>query len=210
MPIEILIAPAAPAAPTADSVSDLVKYGVPVGTLILGIVLKAAMDEFSAWRKEKKAAKSEAERRKYEQEQRVRDRERENLLHLLPLLTDARDAIHAMHQAWPGQQAGDTKAMIAMNDALAKLGTTQSTMIEISARLHTESVVDDLLVMFKAAAGIAEALDGQDAKRAFRDATSANTSAAKTVGQRIRALELGGPISDQVKANASKKRPVTK
>ncbi|AVH90256.1 hypothetical protein [Stenotrophomonas maltophilia] len=210
MPIEILIAPAAPAAPTADSVSDLVKYGVPVGTLILGIVLKAAMDEFSAWRKEKKAAKSEAERRKYEQEQRVRDRERENLLHLLPLLTDARDAIHAMHGAWPGQQAGDTNAMIAMNDALAKLGTTQSTMIEISARLHTESVADDLLVMFKAAAGIAKALDGQDAKRAFRDATSANTSAAKTVGQRIRALELGGPISDQVKANASKKKPVTK
>lgn len=206
MPIEILIAPAAPAAPTADSVSDLVKYGVPVGTLILGIVLKAAMDEFSAWRKEKKAAKSEAERRKYEQEQRVRDRERENLLHLLPLLTDARDAIHAMHRAWPGQQAGDTKAMIAMNDALAKLGTTQSTMIEISARLHTESVADDLLVMFKAAAGIGKALDGQDAKRAFRDATSANTSAAKTVGQRIRALELGGPISDQVKANASKKK----
>nr|MBH1517169.1 hypothetical protein [Stenotrophomonas maltophilia] len=83
MPVEILIAPAAPA---AEAVGTFWKVGLPIITLLLGFLLKAGFDYFMEGDREERQKRLRKEQRFDAIRMRRLDSERENLLALQPLI----------------------------------------------------------------------------------------------------------------------------
>jgi len=200
MPIEILIAPAAPA---ADSAGDLLKYGLPVGSLIAGILLKAGVDWLATIRNEKVAKNKETQQHENERNQRIRERERENLLELQPLLTVAGNAVHEIHAALQiKEKVASQKALLV---ALNKLSEVQSAMVLIGSRSHTSAVLSGVSALTQAAVAMVGKTAEPDITEAFNAATAAYRDVAGTVGSRIRDLERGAPIAEFAAQDAGAK-----
>ncbi|TGW16814.1 hypothetical protein E4417_16435 [Stenotrophomonas maltophilia] len=94
MALEILIASAAPA---AESTGDFWKYGLPVVSLILGILLKWLLDWSTEGRRERAAKELRIEQRRDVLQSRLTDAERANLLELQPLLSEVMAGIVVAH-----------------------------------------------------------------------------------------------------------------
>ncbi|MEN5271818.1 hypothetical protein [Stenotrophomonas lactitubi] len=142
MPIEILIAPAAPA---VESAGDFWKYGLPVVSLVAGILLKWVLDGALERRRDAaQEAKRLAERRDA-LKARQADVERSNLLALQPLMSrhvrgvfltlDEAKAAMAEAQVWkvPRSGPGAEESRVARFE-----------MTPIRARLHNRELAQEI------------------------------------------------------------------
>lgn len=140
MPVEILIAPAAP---VAESASDFWKYGLPVVSLVAGILLKWLLDLALERRRDSaQEAKRLVERRDALKARRV-EAERANLITLLPLVVSLLRAGRRLRaertKKWRDAESYWYEIEV---DPEIRAGPARiaSDIVPIRARLHSEKV----------------------------------------------------------------------
>lgn len=197
MPIEILIAPAAPA---AESAGDFWKYGFPILTLILGFGMKAGFDYFMEGRRDGKQSRHRWEQRYDALRLRRLEAERENLLALQPLMVRfVRAATIVMHQRQTMVAAGSNWGQaMASDQAKEELRVSAAELVPFHARIHTEQVVAALNAVIKVVMDAMDATFEGSAAKSWQQVDVQNKMFHKVLGDSIKALEdenqlLGAP-----------------
>ncbi|OWQ58444.1 hypothetical protein [Stenotrophomonas maltophilia] len=186
MPIEILIAPAAPA---AESAGDFWKYGLPVVSLVVGIILKWLLDLVTDGKREKAAKRERAEERRDLLRARLADSERTNLLALQPLVMQYLRALVLSHdEAAVAARTDGVWSLARAHEGERMARMAKMSMMEIRTRLHDRGLADDLSniasdLRFSIARDAREALD------ALNEITLRAVQVVERMGEKIRSLE---------------------
>lgn len=142
MPIEILIAPAAPA---AEAAGNFWKYGLPVVSLIAGILLKWGLDLALEGRRDAaQEAKRMVERRDALMARQA-ESERSNLLALQPLLTrHVRGLFVAMNEAKAAMAETNVWKLDLKGPGGEQSREARFDMTPIRARLHNRELAKEI------------------------------------------------------------------
>lgn len=185
MPIEILIAPAAPA---VESAGDFWKYGLPVVSLVAGILLKWVLDVALERRRDAaQEAKRLAERRDA-LKARQADLERSNLLALQTLLARHVRGLFVLLKEAEVAMAKTNKWEVDRNGPGGEESrVARFEMAPIRARLHNRELANELTELVQM--HIDESKSANDAKLVLFQIGQRFDALNTKIGDEIRRLE---------------------
>ncbi|MBH1494711.1 hypothetical protein JY423_09310 [Stenotrophomonas maltophilia] len=191
MPIEILIAPAAQAVPAAESASEFWKYGLPVVSLVVGILLKWLLDLFTDGKRAQAARNERVEERRDLLRARLAEAERTNLLALQKIVVSLLLAGRTIRIARSNAQPDGTNWFKAEVDPQLdiELNRLAAELSPLSVRLHTADVAGQLNMFMGA---FWEALSADTAREAWdlwRQVEALHGELQRLAGMTIKALE---------------------
>ncbi|HGM4787156.1 MULTISPECIES: hypothetical protein [Stenotrophomonas] len=188
MPIEILIAPAAPA---AESASEFWKYGLPVVSLVAGILLKAGLDFFLERRRDAaQEAKRLVERRDALRAKRI-EAERGNLLAVQPVLVGLLHAGRKVRNArTAAQTTGEDWSKATIDPELVpKVEEWAALLLPIRARIHSSKVTTPMDTFINKFWKAFRAKSNEEAESLWDETSSAHTKLQAEIGRVIKQLE---------------------